>query len=275
MYNNIILLFIVFFPIGIPAQTINYKTEKAIFYYDTKEANFSDYQKERCLLDVYYPETIKKAPVIVWFHGGGLTSGTREIPEELKNNGYLIVGVGYRLSPKVRAEQCIVDAVAALAWVFKNIEKFNGDSNAIFVSGHSAGGYLALMSVLDKNRLKKFNIDANNVAGLVPFSGHTITHFTIREEQGIPGEQPIIDTHAPLYFVRGDAPSTLLITGDRELEMLGRYEENAYFYRMMKVSGQKEISLIELQGYDHNMTKPAFPLLLNFISEKTIINVEQ
>ena len=55
----------------------------------------------------------------------------------------------------------------------------------------------------------------------------------------------------------------LLITGDRELELLGRYEENAYMLRMMKLAGHKQTTLYELQGFDHGgMAEPAFPLLL-------------
>lgn len=53
----------------------------------------------------------------------------------------------------------------------------------------------------------------------------------------------------------------LLISGDRELEMLGRYEENAYLARMMKVAGHPHTRLLELEGYGHNMFYPAFPLL--------------
>ena len=85
----------------------------------------------------------------------------------------------------------------------------------------------------------------------------------MREEMGIDGKQPIVDKYAPLFHVRADAPPLLLITGDREREMLGRYEENAYFYRMMKVAGHKETQLFEMDGYGHGMTEPAFPLLIN------------
>ncbi|HBK72350.1 MAG TPA: lipase, partial [Flavobacteriaceae bacterium] len=71
------------------------------------------------------------------------------------------------------------------------------------------------------------------------------------------------------YHVRANAPPLLLITGDRELEMLGRYEENAYLMRMMKVVGHKETELYELEGYGHGMTEPAFPLLLNEVNRLT------
>ena len=68
---------------------------------------------------------------------------------------------------------------------------------------------------------------------------------------------------APLFHVRADAPPLLLITGDREKELLGRYEENAYMMRMMKVAGHKDTRIMELDGYDHGMTFPAFPLLID------------
>jgi hypothetical protein len=119
---------------------------------------------------------------------------------------------------------------------------------------------------LDKKYLLGHQIDANRIAGLIPFSGHTITHFTVRKERGIKGTQPVIDELAPLFHVRPDAPPMLLITGDRELELLGRYEENAYMMRMMKVAGHQETRIMELDGYGHGMTEPAFPLLLNEIN---------
>ena len=81
---------------------------------------------------------------------------------------------------------------------------------------------------LDKKWLNVYRIDANRIAGLIPFSAQAITHFTIRKERGIADTQPVVDEYAPLFHVRKDAPPMLLITGDREMEMLGRYEENAY-----------------------------------------------
>jgi len=68
-----------------------------------------------------------------------------------------------------------------------------------------------------------------------------------------------------LYHVRKDAPPLVLITGDRELELLGRYEENAYLMRMMKLTGHQKTKFYELDGYDHGMTEPAFPLMIKEI----------
>ncbi len=227
------------------------------------------YAAERCRLDVFAPDAARQLPVIIWFHGGGLVEGEKEVPGPLRGGEAVIVAPNYRLHPKVKARVCLEDGAAAVAWVVENIGRHGGSPEKIVVSGHSAGGYLASMVGLDKRLLEAHGVDADRLAGVAPFSGHTITHFTIRKERGLPGERPVIDEFAPLFHVRKAAPPMLLMTGDRELEMLGRYEENAYFWRMMKVAGHEDVTLHEFGGYGHDMTVPGFPLLLQFAARVT------
>ncbi len=249
-------------------QTSQYKTDANVLYRTGN--NLTDYIKERCRLDVYFPVDKQDYATVIWFHGGGLTKGNRVIPRGLKNKGIAVVAVGYRLSPKIKAPAYIEDAAAAVAWTLKNIERYAGSQKRVFVCGHSAGGYLASMVGLDKRWLATHGIDANQLAGIIPYSGHAITHLTVRAERGISHHQPVIDQLAPLNHVRKDAPPILLITGDREKEMLGRYEETAYFWRMLKVCGHPNPRLVELKGYDHGqMVGPAHALTLRFIQEIT------
>lgn len=262
MKKLLLAIFSFTFAFTLHAQFNEYELKENIHYYGEAFNQSDKYIKERCVLDVYYPTNIKNYPVIVWFHGGGLKGGAKEIPEALKEKGVGVVAVNYRLYPEVKSPKFIEDAATAVAWVFNNIKSFGGDTSLIFVSGYSAGGYLALMIGLDKSWLLKHNIDANRVAGIISLSGHTITHFTIREERKIPDIRPVVDSLAPLFHVRADAPPLILITGDRELELLGRYEENAYLIRMMKIAGHQNNKLYELEGYTHDMTYPAFPLLI-------------
>ncbi|MCP5518542.1 MAG: alpha/beta hydrolase fold domain-containing protein [Verrucomicrobiales bacterium] len=241
-----------------------YQTERNILYRPAPETDA--YAQERCRLDLYHPRETNGYATVVWFHGGGLTGGNRFVPEALKEQGIAVVAAGYRLSPRVRAPAWIEDAAAAVAWTFKHIETYGGATNRIFVSGHSAGGYLTSMVGLDQRWLAAEGLDANAIAGLIPFSGHCITHFTVRAERGIPGTQAVVDDLAPLFHVRADAPPLLLITGDRNREMLGRYEENAYLWRMMQEVKHPDTELFELDGYDHGgMAAPAHPLLLRFV----------
>ena len=222
--------------------------------------------RQRCRLDIYHPTDKPGFTTVVWFHGGGLTSGERFVPDELKRQGVAVVAVNYRLAPAAKSPAFLEDAAAAVAWTFRNVARYGGSPDRIVVSGHSAGGYLAAMVGLDKRWLAEHDIDANRLAGIVPYSGHAITHFTIRKERGIPGTQPLIDDLAPLFHVRKDAAPIVLITGDRDMEMLGRYEETAYLWRMLKEAGHTDVEIFELEGYDHGqMAGPAHPILLRFI----------
>jgi acetyl esterase/lipase len=268
--NSILItIFLLSISSNFSAQGTEYETKLNIPYYSESESQSDKYIQERCVLDIYYPKIRKSYATLVWFHGGGLSGGKKVIPPALKEKGICIVAVNYRLHPKVKSPKYIEDAAAAVAWVFKNINDFGGDPDLIFISGHSAGGYLASMIGLDKRWLKAHGVDADDIAGLIPFSGQTVTHSTIRKERGITGIHPIIDDLAPLYHIRSDAPPLLLITGGRELELNGRYEENAYLARMMKLAGHKETVLFELDGYGHGMTMPAFPLLLKEVKRIT------
>ena len=241
------------------AQTTTYDLQTNISYRNSKG---DAYQQERCVLDLYVPKGKKDFVTILWFHGGGLTAGKKEIPEYLKEKGVAVLAVGYRLAPKVKVAEIIQDAAWAVKWAYEHIEEYGGSKNKLILSGHSAGGYLNLMLALNPAYLLQVGVPQDALLGVVPFSPQCITHFTARAEQNISDMQPLIDELAPLFWVRKDAPPITLITGDRELEMIGRYEENAYLARMLKLVGHQHIKLLELDGYDHNMVYPGLPLLL-------------
>lgn len=220
----------------------------------------------RCAVDIHTPGGAGNLPVIVWFHGGGLTQGSRGIPAELANQGCVVVAAGYRLSPQVRCPVYIEDAASAVAWVFENIRSYGGNPEKIFLSGGSAGGYLACMVTLDEKYLATHGIDANQIAGLVSYTGQMVTHFTVRQERGVQNLQVIVDEMAPLYHIRKDAPPMLLTAGDPEKELFGRFEENAFFHRLATIAGHPDIEFVQIPGADHaGVTPPSHTLLLKFV----------
>lgn len=119
-------------------------------------------QGEDCLvLNVWRPATIeagKKLPVLVWIHGGGFLNGAASVPffdgGQFARQGVILVSFNYRLGrlgffahPALSAEgetplanYALLDQLAALRWVQKNIEAFGGDPNQVTVAGESAGG---------------------------------------------------------------------------------------------------------------------------------------
>ena len=108
--------------ISISAES-TYSTVTDIHYSSKND----DYSRKRLSLDVHHDRNVKDMPVIVWFHGGGLTGGNKFVPAELTERGYVVVAPNYRLIPEVDVEQCIDDAAEAVAWTFRNIEKYGGD----------------------------------------------------------------------------------------------------------------------------------------------------
>lgn len=244
-------------------DTLKYKKVSDILYRNASELTNDEYAMKNCRLDVYFPLNKADFATIVWIHGGSLTGGKKELPSLLTGQGFAVVSIEYRRNPKVNCPVYIEDAAAAVAWVFKNIASYGGSPDKIFLSGHSAGGYLGLMVGMDKKWLAAFDVDASRIAGLLPLSPQVITHFKIREERGLDEKQPVIDAFAPIFHVRSNLPPIITITGDRELEMLGRYEENAYFVRMLKINGHTRVSLYELDGFSHGgMKEPGLLLMV-------------
>lgn len=265
-------------PVSVQHST-KYRVERNIRYLDGDTV--TPVQEQMCQLDIYWPEdrgaighgALKEFDTVVWFHGGGLHSGQRSFPDALKEQNIAIVAVDYRLSPAAKSPAWLEDAASAVAWTLKHIPKYGGSSKRVFVAGHSAGGYLASMIGLDRRWLEAHDLDANELAGIASYSGHAITHFTVRAEQGIAKTQPVVDEMAPLFHVRADAPPLILITGDREKEMLGRYEEVAYLWRMMSVVGNRHCQIKELKGLNHTeMQIPAHQHLLNFVSASQTVS---
>lgn len=245
----------------------SFAVEKATVKDIQYSSSNDEYALSRCRLDICYPADTCGCKVVVWYHGGGLTSGEKQLPDPLcREKDLVVVGVNYRLLPKVDIDTCLDDCAQALAWVYKHIGEYGGDRSKIVVAGHSAGGYITAMLGLDKSWLDRHGVDADSIAALVPFSGQAISHFSYRKMNGIPNLQPTIDRYAPLYHVRPDAPPIILITGDRELELFGRYEENAYLWRMLKLVGHPDVKLYEIGGHNHGaMGGPAHHILIDYI----------
>ena len=255
-YMRSIFLFLFF--VSTLSMLGQYQTDMDVQYTSKTDG----YSVERCKLDIYYPMKTSGMPVVIWFHGGGLTGGQKSIPDGLKDAGFIVVAPNYRLIPNVKIDDCIDDAAEAVAWVFNNIKEYGGDSSKIFVSGHSAGGYLTSMIGLDKKWLKNYEIDADSIAGLIPYSGQAITHFAHRRINNIPELQPTVDEYAPLFHIRKEAPPYIIITGDEDLELYGRYEENLYLWRMLKLVGHPDVQIFKLDGHNHgDMVSPAHHIL--------------
>lgn len=225
------------------------------------EAGQTDYEAQRCRLDVYLPKGKSDFPTLIWFHGGGLKNGDKSrllpndsvktalIAESLARSGIAVVAPNYRLSPQVHFPAYIQDAAKAVSWAKKNMVTHGADANQCFIGGHSAGAYLALMLAMDTAYLESEGIKPIEIAGIVSVSSQTMTHYTVREEQGIGKHTITADKAAPIYFARKSTPPILLLYADNDSP--ARAEENKLFFAVIKDAGNEKISSLELKDRNH------------------------
>lgn len=103
--------------------------------------------------DIYYKkgniESEGNVPVIIYFHGGGWVSYSKNICTTLNRRmsdlGYLVFSCNYRLSPKVKMEDIIDDAICAMKKASDMAAQFCGDNKKIIIAGDSAGAHIAAM----------------------------------------------------------------------------------------------------------------------------------
>ena len=116
-----------------------------------EEATYSTYEGQALRLSIYRPrESASPAPVLVYIHGGGWVAGNLTAQSTdlrwFAEHGWLVVGVDYSLSSADRHLWDVTQAQigCALGWVVANVPKYGGDPTRLSVSGHSAGGNLAI-----------------------------------------------------------------------------------------------------------------------------------
>src|SRR5499427_6249556 len=166
---------------------------------------------EDCLnLTIWIPASAKassKLPVFVWYYGGGFVAGgnseMRYDGEALARKGILVVEPNYRLGvfgflshPELTAESGhhssgnygLLDQVAALAWVVKNIAAFGGDPHNITVGGESAGSLSvsALMaSPLSRTLFQKAIGESGAFFPIGPNAGMQLRPVGVTEQAGV------------------------------------------------------------------------------------------
>ena len=259
------------------SANVGYKEETDISYYDPDWSGSGDidYRRERCKLDVYYPTHITDFSTIVYFHGGGLLEGEKGFHDALGNQNVAIVTPNYRLSSaRARCPDYLEDAAAAVAWAFRNIDRYGGNPAKIYVSGASAGGYLAAMIGMAPSYLARHDISTMKIAGIMSVSGQMTTHFqVVNERNGVFSYNydpvPVIDEFAPIFYLHKDIPPMLLLTGDPAHDMPGRAEENRLLASLLTRSvGHPGVECINLAGFDHgDIYNPACLLILKKIKE--------
>src|SRR6202012_3509598 len=104
-------------------------------------------------LDIFRPKATGLAPVQVYIHGGYWISNDKTdcsyVSFGFTEAGFVTVVIDYTLIPKVRMAEQVRQCREAVRWVAANIRDYGGDPDRIYVTGHSAGGHLAMSLLID------------------------------------------------------------------------------------------------------------------------------
>jgi acetyl esterase/lipase len=166
----------------------------------------------RNLLDVYrHRDHPQGAPVLLQVHGGGWVIGdkdTQGIPlmQHMAARGWVCVAMNYRLSPRSKFPDHLVDVKRALAWVREHAGEYDADPSFVAVTGGSAGGHLAALMALTPNEPEYqpgFEGADTSVQAAVPFYGV----YDFAAESGTRSALQRRDQFLNKYVMQADATS--------------------------------------------------------------------
>jgi acetyl esterase/lipase len=204
------------------------------------DVNFGTDPRQR--LDVYAPRGAVKPPVVIFIYGGSWASGRRNdygfIASAFAAKGYVTIVPDYRLVPAVRFPAFIEDGAAAVRWAQDNAAKYGADPKQIFLIGHSAGAYNAMMLGLDQRYLNNAGVDPKSIRGVVGLAGpYDFFPFDVRASIEAFGQAKDPQQTQPINFVRADAPPLLLLTGEADTTVMPR-NSKSLAAKMQAAGGQ-------------------------------------
>jgi acetyl esterase/lipase len=171
-----------------------------------------------------------RAPVMVFFYGGGWVKGTRQdygfAARAFASRGFVVVVPDYRKVPDVRFPDFVEDGAQAIRWAHDHIAEFGGDPEKIAIAGHSAGGHTVAMLALDPRFLEAQKLPRDTIKAAVGLSGpYDFYPFTGRAIDAMANWPKPQDTQ-PIHFARADAPPMLLVTGTTDTTVRPRNARN-------------------------------------------------
>lgn len=224
---------------------------------------------DRQLLDVYKPLSIMtKAPVVIYFYGGGWRDGDKKefefVASSLTRAGMIVAIPDYPLYPEVRFPTYVEQSAKAVAWMLDNADRFGANSDRTYLMGHSAGAQIAALLAIDRRYLQEEGADSDNIVGLIGLSG-PYDFLPLWEDNYLLDLFPEASREEAqaINYVSADAPPTLLIHGgDDDIVEPGNSERLAAKLQSFDVP----VTLRNYAGVGHGRIVVALAPPLDFIA---------
>lgn len=190
-------------------------------------------------LNIFAPAYNKKLkPVFIFVHGGNWNSGNKNLYSYFGNRmarkGIVTVIPDYPKSPAAGYQQMAEDIAAAVKWTKEHIAAYGGDSNRIFISGHSAGGHLAALISIKQDYFKNLHMP-NPIKGLILIDAAGLDMYGYLKEENLPEGDTYLNTFtndpaiwkqaSPIYFLRNNMPPMLIYRGGKTYPSISNSNE--------------------------------------------------
>jgi len=181
---------------------------------------------DRGKLDVYRPPRAQPgAPIAVFIYGGTWQSGNRGfyrfVGATLASQGIVTIIPDYRLYPEVNYPDFLRDNARAVRWARDHAAELGADPSRLFLVGHSAGAYNAVMLGVDGRWLGEVGMDpGRDIAGVVGWAG-PYDFLPLRDEKlkAIFGPPAGLANTQPITHASAGGPPLLLLAGSADKEV--------------------------------------------------------
>jgi acetyl esterase/lipase len=228
---------------------------------------------KRNLLDVYKPTGVAEgAPVLLQIHGGAWIIGEKQqqaqpLMNHLCERGWVCVSINYRLAPRFRFPDFLIDCKRALAWTRANIAHYGGDPSFLALTGGSAGGHLSSLVALTANDPRwqpGFEQADTSVSACIPFygiydflerKGHrgSSSMTSMLERMVMPAsaedDRELWEAASPISQVHADAPPFFVIHGRDDT--LAFVEDARDLVERLRSVSRRPVGYAELPGAEH------------------------
>jgi acetyl esterase/lipase len=128
-------------------------------------------------MDLYIPEALQApAPVVLFFYGGGFQAGRKSeyrlVGGTLARAGLIVAVADYRIHPQARFPDFLEDGAQAFVALKSVVAQHGGDAGRIFLAGHSAGAYMAVMLAANPAYLNAVGTDPSAIRGVIAIAGN-------------------------------------------------------------------------------------------------------
>lgn len=214
--------------------------QKDISYIEKSKTDIIEIPK----LNVFAPRKIseEKLPVLIFVHGGNWNSGSKDqygfFGRNFAKKEVITVIPDYTLSLIVSYDEMVQQVAEAIRWTQKHISEYNGDPNRIYLTGHSAGGHLLALAIMNP----KYNLDPKSISGIIFNDAAGLDMYNYLQKIPPTKENDYLNTWtddpevwkqaSPIYFIDENTPPIMVYIGSKTYPSIK--EANRRFLNALK-----------------------------------------